>query len=74
MEDAKAMKPIKRFQTAVKWLDKGLQLSFPGTTIGYAKDKKKYYIWQGFNKSYRKTRPDSMIKALLKKHGEVHTM
>ena len=67
------MKPIKRFQTAVKWLDKGLELVFPGTTIGYTKTKKKYYVWVGFNKTYRNSRPDDLIKKLLAKHGEVHT-
>lgn len=67
------MRPIKQFATAVKWLDKGLQLAFPGTTIGYSNKRKEYYVWVGFKKTYRKTRPDELIKKLLKKHGYVHT-
>jgi hypothetical protein len=65
---------VKQLKTAIKHLNMGLELVFPGrVVIGYSKKKGQYYVWRGFQKTYSTKRPDDLIKKLMKKHGSVES-
>lgn len=66
------MRQIKQFQTAVKWLDKGLILVFKSIRLQRFKNGD-YATMKGIKILHRtKSRPDALIKRLLKEEKGVH--